>query len=160
MNVATTDTLQATFDIGQVGDPVPLVFDIADTILRTGTAAFTHGSTSVTGVGTLFTTELVVGDEITDSQGLIIGVVAAILNNLSLVLTEPWVGNISSGSYTKLHYTTTQIPPAILWDRRSLAHGVVIHVFNPGQFVLPTDLIESLVDKLLPSHVLRFYEFE
>jgi hypothetical protein len=160
MIAPTSDTLQAMFDIGQTGDPVPLVFDIADTTALTGTVTFTHGSTSVTGVGTLFTTELAVGKEITDAQGLILGTVLAINNNLSLVLTEPWIGITSSGSATKLRYTNLQVPPSILWDRRSLAHGIVMHVFNPGQFALPTDLIESLVDKLLPSHVLRFYQFE
>lgn len=52
----------------------------------TGTIDASLSSTSVTGVGTSFATELTVGDVLKTSAGLDIGVVASITNNTALVL--------------------------------------------------------------------------
>lgn len=154
------DELLVFYDIGEVGDPIPLVFDIADTITLTGTATFTANSTAVTGVGTLFTSELTVGDEITDAQGLVLGIVSSITDDLNLVLAQPWVGSTNSGAIKRLQYTTSQIPPSTLWDRATLAHGIIIHVNNPGQFILPEEVIKAVVSPLIPAHVKYFWEFE
>jgi hypothetical protein len=156
---APGDSLLVFYNIGAVNDPIPLVFDIADTTPLTGTVTFTNGSAIVTGAGTLFTSELIPGDEITDSQGLYLGVVSTIANDLSLTLAQAWIGSTNTGSAKKLNYTTSQIPPSTLWDRASLAHGVIIRILNPGLFTLDQELIEVLVKPLLPSHVKVFFEF-
>ena len=53
----------------------------------TGTIDASLGSTAVTGTGTAFTTEAVVGDVLKTSTGLDIGVIASITTNTALVLT-------------------------------------------------------------------------
>ena len=67
---------------------------------QTGTVTFTNGSAAVTGSGTLFTTELVVGDilMLQASPGTVRGTVASITNNTSLTLTASASAN-SSGAY-------------------------------------------------------------
>lgn len=56
----------------------------------TGTLEFTEASTTVTGVGTLFTTELIPGDAIRDAYGSLYHQVLSITNNTELTLTEPY----------------------------------------------------------------------
>lgn len=155
----TGDVLQVFFEIGLASDPVPLVFDINDTTPLTGTITFTNGSVNVTGVGSLFTTELIVGSTITDSTGLILGVVDTITDNFNLTLTEPWFGDTGTSSAKKLNYGESQLPPSIAWDQNALAYGVIIQVNNPGGFVLDQALIEMLTTPMLPSHVKVYYIF-
>jgi hypothetical protein len=101
---AALDLIQIEYDFGNVGDPVPLVFDIEDKTVLTGTVTFTHNSLAITGVGTLFSTQLLPGDTITDSQGLILGEVATITDNFNLILADPWIGDTGSGTAYKLTY--------------------------------------------------------
>lgn len=70
---------------------------------NTGTVTLTQGSASVTGVGTLFTTELSVGS-IIKSAGNRFGRVESITNNTSLTLTMPW-GHTTESAVT---YKTIQ----------------------------------------------------
>jgi hypothetical protein len=68
--------------------------------LRTGTVSFTNGSTAVTGTGTLFTTELQVGDVLMldASPATVRGTVASITSNTQLTLTSGSSGT-GSGAY-------------------------------------------------------------
>ncbi len=102
------DTLQAFFDVGNAGEPDPVVFDITNTTNLTGSVTFTNGSVSVTGVGTLFTTELLEGHIITDSAGLVLGVVNQIISPTSLELEDPWIGSTGvSAPAKKLNFNGT-----------------------------------------------------
>lgn len=76
---------------------------------RTGTATFTNLSTAVTGTGTLFSTELAVGDSIMlqTSPGTLRGRVASITNDTNLTLSANATATISGG------YGRTRIPNAI-----------------------------------------------
>jgi hypothetical protein len=69
----------------------------------TGTATFTSGSTSVTGAGTTFNTELANGDKLVlqSSPGTVRGQVQSITNNTQLTLAANASAN-ASGPYAKL----------------------------------------------------------
>jgi hypothetical protein len=77
--------------------------------LRTGAVQFTAGSTSVTGAGTLFTTELTVGDVLLlqTSPGTVRGTVASIIDNEHLTLTAPAAATAAGG------YGRQRVPNAI-----------------------------------------------
>lgn len=66
---------------------------------RTGAVQFTAGSTSVTGVGTLFTTELAVGDVLMlqTSPGVVRGTVQTIIDNETLTLTSAATATVNGG---------------------------------------------------------------
>jgi len=102
------DTLQAFFDVGSSGQPDPVVFDLSDTVALTGSVTFTNNSQTVTGVGTLFLSEVTPGMILTDSSGLIFGVVTAVASNTSLSLEDPWIGStgVSSPAY-KVNFNGT-----------------------------------------------------
>jgi len=65
----------------------------------TGTITASTGSTTVTGVGTLFTMDLAVNDTIRNSSGVFIGKVASIANNTSLTLTLNAKVAVTGGTY-------------------------------------------------------------
>ena len=71
--------------------------------LRTGSAAFTSGSVTVTGTGTLFTTELTAGDILMSdaTPGTVLGTVSSIASNTSLTLTSGATANVASSAYGK-----------------------------------------------------------
>ncbi|MCA6498978.1 MAG: T9SS type A sorting domain-containing protein, partial [Chitinophagaceae bacterium] len=68
-------------------------------VSRTGTINASTASTTVTGIGTSFTTELSVGTLIKNSAGAVIGTVASIASNTSLTLSASAAVAVSSGSY-------------------------------------------------------------
>jgi hypothetical protein len=137
MNVPTTDTLQAVFNVGNPGDPFPVVFDaLQGAFTLTGFVTFTNGSVNIGGFGTLFTTQLVVGDEITDPYGIYLGTIAHITDDTHAQLVNTWAGPTEVNSAYRLLYTDTQLPPPILWDQSTLKAGVLITIFNPGDFLL------------------------
>lgn len=75
-----------------------------------GTITATTSSNEVTGVSTKFTTDLVVGNVLYDSNKKIIGTVAAISSDTKLILTSKALTAVSSASVTKRDdqiYTTT-----------------------------------------------------
>lgn len=87
-------------------DEVRVAKSVADTNL-TGTITLTYGSTTVTGSGTSFTTELVIGDAILGNDSNYYEVVT-ITNNTSAVLYGKFLGSTQSGlTLTKLGYTDT-----------------------------------------------------
>ena len=66
---------------------------------RIGTISTVVGNATVTGTGTLFTTELSVGQVITDANNTIIGTVSAIASNTSLTLAST-----ATVAYTNVAY--------------------------------------------------------
>lgn len=154
------DILQTFYEIGLATDPEPLVFDPMDTTAITGTATFTHNSFNILGIGTLFSSQLISGNTITDATGLVLGVVDVVTDNTHLSLTQKWLGTTNTGAIKKLVYGEDDVPPSIMWDQKTLAYGVVIHVLNPGEFVLDQTLIQQVIDPFIPAHVKRFWEFD
>lgn len=66
---------------------------------RTGTITTSTGSLTVTGTGTLFLTELSVGNIIKNTSNVVIGTIAAINSNTSLTLTSNAASNNTSIAY-------------------------------------------------------------
>ena len=64
----------------------------------TGTITFTKDTKTITGVGTSFTTQLVVGQRIRSGTGNLSFPIARIISNTSLVLAENWVYNTETNS--------------------------------------------------------------
>jgi len=108
------DIIQVFFEIGVANDPTPIVFDLTDTTSLTGVLTFTNNSFNVTGSGTLFIAELTPGMLIVDSSGLVFGEVESITNNLSLTLTQKWIGSTSSGSSAKLNFNDANLLTGIV----------------------------------------------
>ncbi len=77
---------------------------ISKFIAKTGTISVSSGSTSVTGIGTLFTTELETGTQIFNVSGTLIGTISSITNNTNLVLTSNSGLNISGENYNSNGY--------------------------------------------------------
>lgn len=67
--------------------------------------------------------------------------------------------HIGEGTFTVI-VNPTAVPPPILWDKGTLAAGVIIHVLNPAHFALNQELIRSLVTPLLPAHVKVYFVFD
>lgn len=161
MNVATTDTLQATFGVGNPSNPFPVVFDGSDYTPLSGTVTFTNGNANVVGIGTSFTIQLATGNQITDAGGIYLGTIDTITDNTHLTFVKPWFGPTETnvGAF-KLVYTDTQLPPPVLFDKSTLANGLIIVVFNPGEFSLNQLMIEQLANGILPAYVKVYYLFE
>jgi hypothetical protein len=121
----------------------------------TGDITFTNSDPNVSAIGGAFTTELAVGDSITDNDGSVAGIVQSITDDDNLVLASNWTG--TSGSNINARKLTYE--EAILWNKATLSHGVIIRVNNPGQFVLEEELIQTLLTPLLPAYARVFYEF-
>ena len=123
-----------------------------------GNAVLTNGSTSLTGISTQFSTELHIGDIITDELGSNFGTIASVTNSVTATLQAPWTGSTS--------IPTTQIrrltyADMTLWSTGTLAHGLIILVHNPGHISpLETSLLELLVKEILPAHILVYFEYE
>jgi len=156
MLIPTTDTLQAIFDTGA---PIKVFDALQGATTLTGTVTFTNGSATVTGSGTLFLTELMVGQQITDPNGIYLGTIEAIASNISLTLVKVWAGPTETVTAYRLQYTDIQLPVPILWNASTLAWGVLITIFDPGHFAIPLlPTIESLVNQLVPANVKTYYD--
>jgi hypothetical protein len=143
-------------------EPEPLLFDPTDGVTFsvggiTSTVTFTNGSVNVAGQNTLFSSQLVVGNQIGDGQ--VWESVQFITNNVLLTLSEPWPGNSETVPLLRLRYTDTQIPPNHIWDKLEEAFGLEIQINNPGQFNLNHALIEQLINLILPAHIKVYYVF-
>ncbi|TRX33260.1 HYR domain-containing protein [Flavobacterium sp. ZT3R18] len=91
-------------------------------VARTGTITASTGSSTVTGVGTSFLTEIVPGDKIYNSAGTtLIGTVLSITNNTSLTLT----GN-ASNAISGAAYSARKVPG--LLDTVTIANGHTVTV--------------------------------
>lgn len=133
MHVATTDILQATFD---TGNHINVFDSLSGATVLTGFVTFTNGSTALSGFGTSFLSQLTVGQEITDPAGIYLGTIDAIATDTSATLLNSWPGPTEAVTAYVLEYTDTQLPVPVLWDRSTLAFGVIITIFNPGEFPL------------------------
>lgn len=150
-----SDVLTACFDIGARIDPTPVVLDITDRVALTGTVTFTHGDIDVTGVGTLFTTELHRGDFITDSTGLAFGIVDTVISDTALTLQFIWVGDTGSTPYFKLNYNSVQhLSGIVTFTNGSTAVSGVNTNFQteliPGDTIMDdygvTGIVQSITD--------------
>lgn len=149
MNVGTYDTLQATFD---TGNPIKVFDSLSGATALTGLVTFTHNSINITGTGTLFLTQLNLGQQITDAGGIYLGTVAAVLDNTHVTLSTVWSGPTETVTAYRLQYTDTQLPVPVLWDSSTLAFGVIITIFNPGNVPQAfIDSAEQLVLQLVPA---------
>jgi len=120
-----------------------------------GTVTVPSGSFTI---GTQFISQLVIGQEITDSNGIYLGTILEIVSNTSLILTNQWFGPTETGIAYGLQYTDVQLPVPVLWDASTLAFGVIINVFDPGKFILPLlSTLESIVNQLVPASVKTYF---
>lgn len=119
-----------------------------------GNITYTNGSFDVTGTGTSFTTQLVSGNTLVDANGYY-ATVFDVESPTTLKLVDAWGGPTETVYAIK---ATTNIMPPVLWDKGTLAFGVIITVLNPADFDIDLALIESLVNPLLPAQVKVFYE--
>lgn len=147
-------TLTAFYEISV---PPPLIFDPGDGTLITGVSSLTNGNVDVFGTGTTYTSDLVVGDQISDGQ--VTGLVQFITDNAHLTLSDVWTGDSETVDLLKLNYTDIEIPPPTVWDSLTEAFGVVVEVFNPAEFVLDEDLIKFLVLQVTPAHTKVLFTF-
>ncbi|MGH7974968.1 MAG: hypothetical protein ACREBR_05555 [bacterium] len=149
MLVPTNHTLQATFNIGT---PIHVFNALSGATSLTGSVTFTNGSAHVTGSGTLFLSQLSVGNQITDSDGIYLGTIFAINSDTDAILGEIWNGPTETVTALKLLYTDVQLNIPILWDTNTLAWGIIITLFNPGN--VPAAFLasaETLITQLLPA---------
>lgn len=79
---------------------------------RTGTITSTTGSTAVTGSGTLFTSQVAVGDKIY-SNSTLIGTVASITNNTALVLSANGAAAVTAQAYRTVSATQAAVGTTI-----------------------------------------------
>lgn len=86
----------------------------------TGTITCTTGSTTVTGSGTSFTTELAAGNLLVNSSGTTIGTISTITNDTSLVLTINAAVALTNGRVYLKNTTTITL------------NSNVVHVIAPG----------------------------
>lgn len=103
VNVTMTGTSYTTGDLDVTTDFISAL---------TGTVTITGGTTAVVGIGTLFTTELSVGDNILIEDTNEIIEIASITNNTNLTLVS-WA-NAAAGSDISLANMTTTITPTNL----------------------------------------------
>lgn len=151
----STDVLVVFYQIGKSGDPRPVLFDPTATVVLTGNITYTNGSLDVVGIGTSFTTQLVSGDILIDPSTGYYATVFDVESNTTLKLVDVWGGPTETVPVFKTQYN---IPPIVLWDKGTLAFGVIITVLNPADFDIDLVLIESLINPLLPANVKVFYE--
>ena len=97
------------------------------TLTLTGTVTFTGGSTAVTGSGTLFTTELKVGDIIKKSTGTSWYTVASITDNISLTLTANADAGDNGADTANATYFGCQVDKEITWAGSTPSGGVWIY---------------------------------
>lgn len=102
-------------DVAGAGDTVVILSEPL-----TGTITCTTGSTTVTGSGTSFTTELAAGNLLVNSSGTTIGTISTITNNTSLVLTINAAVALTNGRVYLKNTTTITL------------NSNVVHVIAPG----------------------------
>lgn len=93
-------------------------------VTRTGTISCSTGSTTVTGSGTLFLTELTVGSVIQRTNGNAIGTVAAINSNTSLTLTANAGSNQTSQAYRTISGPPSPVDTVIIDDNDDVTVNV------------------------------------
>ena len=102
------DVITVVFDIGDRTDPLPVVLDLTDRAILTGSFNFEHGSRILTGSGTLFTTEVQPGMILVDTEGMAFVIVESIQDDENLTAKNFWVGATSTGAGYKLNYNSSR----------------------------------------------------
>lgn len=111
-------------------------------ISRTGTVTTSSVSTSVTGTGTSFTTELAVGSILQTTGGSVIGTVASISSNTSLTL----VANAAS-SNTNIAYKAQIVPTSTSTVTISSGHTITVAATaNAGAVTLNSSVSSSAIN--------------
>jgi hypothetical protein len=95
-----------TLDVYPINRPIKSTFIANGTpnvsnVSATGTITAATNTTTVTGVGTLFNTELVAGRVILDSANAVVGTISTIASNTSLTLTANATTAVSGASYRR-----------------------------------------------------------
>ena len=102
-------------------------------ISRTGTITSSTASSTVTGTGTLFLSEIAVGDRILRNDGTTsIGIVQSIASNTSLTLTAN-----ASNNNTNVTYTARKIPGA----GNDVVHNIAVTVTIPSGYAAAANSI-------------------
>lgn len=151
----SSDVLIVFYQVGKAGDPRPILFDPTNTVTLSGTISYTKGSLDVVGTGTSFVSQLISGDILIDTVSGYYAKVFDVETNTTLKLDLAWGGPTETVPGFKATYS---VSPIVLWDKGTLAFGVIITVLNPADFDIDLSLIESLVNPLLPANVKVFYE--
>lgn len=120
-NIATDKIRIATTD-----SPIHYTTSFPNVAL-TGTVTTATNTPNVTGVGTLFTSELTVGSWIGNTAGSTVGIVASIANNTSLTLTANAAVAISN--------TTSRYNP----------YGVAYTVATANSAIIPANTVEDSI---------------
>jgi len=150
---ALNDVLVFFFKVGLPSDPEAILFDPTVTTSIPGTIDYENNSLSVVGTGTLFTA-LSAGDILVDGSGYY-ATIAFITDDTHLTLQAAWGGTTET---VPALIATYNITPIVLWDKGTLAFGVVIFILNPGNFPLDLNLIEMLINQVLPAHIKVYYQ--
>ncbi|MCD9577544.1 hypothetical protein, partial [Flavobacterium soyae] len=95
----------------------------AGNINRSGTVSSTTTSTTVTGTGTLFLTELTIGSVITRQNGTAIGIVSSITSNTSLTLTANASNNVANQTYRTISGPPSPVDSAVIIS----SHNVIVN---------------------------------
>jgi hypothetical protein len=97
-------TVASVTDDNSLELAAPAAATIGGTLARTGTISASTANANVTGVGTLFTTELAVGAQLA-AAGSLLGAVQSITDNTHLVLGSKSLATVAGVSYDRI---TTQ----------------------------------------------------
>lgn len=104
----------------------------------TGTVTAATNSTTITGIGTVFTTELTVGSWIGNATGITVGIVDSIANNLSLTLTANANVGIAGAAFTYnpygVPYVTADANSAII-PANTVERSIIVGQGNVVSFV-------------------------
>jgi hypothetical protein len=117
----------------------------------TGTATSTHGSKTVTGIGTAWLANLQPGD--TFSTGGVQGVVASVESDTSLTLVEPYFGVTATQGYSAAG-ALVSIPTLL-----SAVYGSRIQASIANRWVVASgNTVRFTPQALLPQYVVEFQE--
>jgi hypothetical protein len=109
----------------------PLPYGSSTQITKTGTITATTTSTSVTGSGTSFQTDLVPGRSLFDAtSGNIIGTIASITNNTTLILTANANNAITGGAYKASGFEIGATGPTLQFTPTAAGAGISLN--NPS----------------------------
>lgn len=134
---------------------------------RTGTITATTGSATVTGSGTLFSSQVAVGDKIY-SAGVLLGTVSAVGSNTSLTLSANSAAAVTGGVYstvstTQASYGTTAVATPTLANIRDVVNAVylgipqkVLDSADPTYLFMGTDMARLFLVALANANLFHF----
>lgn len=133
----TGDAITLKYDLFQIRNSVPanILLDVADTQLKetkTGTITYTLDSAVVTGTGTAFATDLVVGSTLFTLGGLKIGVVKEITTYTQLTMEAVYTSATATTAYkaNKFYYPTPTTSTGITYTDLELGTYTLVAKYN------------------------------